>query len=107
MLLLGTSAGWLLVLSSVGQLLHRQRLHSTACLSITGRTWGQGLDSSSVSDDITLCFEDAIVLIPASEVRLLAQDVYFKGIQGGQHGAKGGVPEICGFECCWYSSRLS
>ena len=68
-LLVGTSSGHLLLLSEDGDLLHRQRVHTTALTAITLRAAGPG--AHDASEDVTLCFEDAVARFTSLEVRHL------------------------------------
>ena len=67
-LLLGTSTGHLQVHSSDGQLLHRQRLHTKAVTAIAVRCAGMQAGAGDSSEDITICFEDAVARFSSLEV---------------------------------------
>lgn len=67
-LILGTSTGHLQLHNSEGQLLHRQRLHAKAVTAITVRCAGMQAGSDDASEDITICFTDAVARISSLEV---------------------------------------
>lgn len=67
-LLLGTSTGHVQVHSSDGQLLHRQRLHTRAVTAIAVRCVGMQAGGDDSSEDITICFEDAVARFSSPEV---------------------------------------
>ena len=67
-LLVGTSTGHLQLHSSDAQLLHRQRLHARAITAITVRCAGMQAGSDDASEDITVCFEDAVARVSSLEV---------------------------------------
>ncbi len=67
-LIIGTSTGHLQLHSNDMQLLHRQRLHAKAITAITVRGAGMQAGSDDASEDITVCFEDAVARISSLEV---------------------------------------
>jgi len=64
----GTSLGYLHLHATSGRLIHRQRLHATACCSVQVRNRGQGLDERDASEDVTVGFADAVARISVFEV---------------------------------------
>ncbi|KAL4433989.1 hypothetical protein ABPG75_000430 [Micractinium tetrahymenae] len=68
-ILAGTSHGFLQLHSAAsGALLLRQQLHHSAAVSAAVRWGGSGSDPDDLSEDVTLCFADAVVRLPAWEV---------------------------------------
>ena len=67
-LLLGTSTGHVQLHDSNAQLLHRQRLHAKAVTAISVRCAGMQAGSDDASEDITVCFEDAVARVSSLEV---------------------------------------
>ena len=67
-LLLGTSTGHIQVHGSDGQLLHRQRLHTRAVTAVAVRCAGMQAGAGDSSEDITICFEDAVARFSSLEV---------------------------------------
>ena len=67
-LIIGTSTGHLQLHSRDAQLLHRQRLHAKAITAISVRCAGMQAGSDDASEDITVCFEDAVARISSLEV---------------------------------------
>jgi hypothetical protein len=67
-LVLGTSTGHLQLHSSDGQLMHRQRLHAKAVTAISVRCAGMQAGSDDASEDITVCFENAVARVSSLEV---------------------------------------
>ena len=67
-LVLGTSSGHLQLHSSDGQLMHRQRLHAKAVTAISVRCAGMQAGSDDASEDVTVCFEDAVARVSSLEV---------------------------------------
>ena len=69
-LLIGTSTGHLQLHGSDAQLLHRQRLHARAVTAISVRCAGMQAGSDNASEDITICFEDAVARVSSLEVAI-------------------------------------
>ncbi|KAK9827282.1 hypothetical protein WJX81_008183 [Elliptochloris bilobata] len=73
-LLVGTSGGHLqLHAGASGALLHRQRLHGSACLALRPRVAGAGLCPEDAAEDVTAVFRDALARVSALEVRSLVR----------------------------------
>ena len=70
--MLGTSTGHLQLHSSDGQLMHRQRLHAKAVTAISVRCAGMQAGSDDASEDITMCFENAVARVSSLEVWFLS-----------------------------------
>ena len=67
-LLVGTSDGHLqLHAGATGALLHRQRLHGSACLALRPRVAGAGLCPEDAAEDVTAVFRDALARVSALE----------------------------------------
>lgn len=67
-LLVGTSDGHLqLHAGATGVLLHRQRLHGSACLALRPRVAGAGLCPEDAAEDVTAVFRDALARVSALE----------------------------------------
>ena len=69
--MLGTSTGHLQLHSSDGQLMHRQRLHAKAVTAMSVRCAGMQAGSDDASEDVTVCFEDAVARVSSLEVWFL------------------------------------
>lgn len=81
-ILAGTSSGFLQLHSPAsGALLLRQQLHHTGAVSAAVRWSGSGSDPDDLSEDVTLCFVDAVVRLPAWEVWAAAR--WAAGRRGG------------------------
>ena len=66
--LVGTSDGHLqLHAGAHGVLLHRQRLHGSACLALRPRVAGAGLCPEDAAEDVTAVFRDALARVSALE----------------------------------------
>ncbi|KAL3159591.1 hypothetical protein ABBQ38_010003 [Trebouxia sp. C0009 RCD-2024] len=72
-LLLGTSLGYLQLHAEDGQLLHRQRLHTTSAQAISVRVAGMGLKPDDGSEDVSITFSDSIVRLSSLSIRSLVR----------------------------------
>lgn len=92
-ILAGTSAGFLQLHSAAsGALLLRQQLHHAAAASAAVRWSGAGSDPEDLSEDVTLCFADAVVRLPAWEVWAAVRWAAGRGGSGWWRGGDGAAP---------------